>query len=490
MRDHSPIVIEDFNGFFKRGADDSCPPDHSPDIQNVQFTHSGIKTRDGLDTYAAYRRPLRIYTYVREEAESLLILDDAGNIYHSTSPTPFGPILTIAGMTDFGFVAINGRAYITPCNSVTGLDGEFVYVYLGDGTPARKAGGAGPLTAMAAANSGTAGDVEAGYHVFAVVYETDTGFLTQISPGVALNCTGGFKVDLSAIPISPDAFVTGRRIVATKAIDPTEWTGDLTGYEFFFVPDGDIDDNSSSTLSVSFFDVELLTDASHLLDLFTEIPAGVGLTTYHGRLIAYTTFDDISLAYVSYSGEPEAVDTVSGLIIAPLDGNPLTNAQEFRDILYLFKSTRTFAYADNGDTPSAWPLVIVDQGIGSSVHGIGTVLDSGGVNVDYLIVVDYSGIMLFNGSYIRPELSWKIKDFWFDLDRDNFLNIQIMNDSITQVLFITLPNLQMMIGDYSNGLDAKNIRWAKWLFNVETTTITLVEKNKLIIGSHAEYVIE
>ncbi len=41
----------------------------------------------------------------------------------------------------------------------------------------------------------------------------------------------------------------------------------------------------------------------------------------------------------------------------------------------------------------------------------------------------------------------------------------------------------MLIGDYKNGLDAKNIRWSKWRFDIETTTIALYVTNTLVIGS-------
>src|SRR5258708_35684664 len=128
LRDHEAIIKEDFNGLFQRGDQDSVPFDHEADNQNVQFIQSGIRTRDGLDIFEAYPQVLRIYTYVYTTAhasfESLLILTVGGNIYHDKSPTPFTPILRIAGMTDFGFTAINGRAFITPANTViTGVIG-------------------------------------------------------------------------------------------------------------------------------------------------------------------------------------------------------------------------------------------------------------------------------------------------------------------------------------------------------------------------------
>jgi hypothetical protein len=613
LRDHNEIVIESFGGWWARN-DEACPDDHFTDCNNITYIEGGFRTRDGIDVWdqndAFYGNVLRMYTFVQQTGESLLILNDEGNIFHNTSPTPDVPILHVDGMVDFGFVAVAGRAYLTPCNGETGLEGEYIYVYKGDGTPARRAGGdppsilgafpfiafessddgivdkgvhiiavafdsgglgpevfpvvlsqgkkqitlvniplgpsgttsrkivmtkaikvedyvpdqttytyyqaliiadnttesininiadisltssvaiatGGPVTnALLVENTDTIGNSEPGFHLFGVVFETDTGYLTAPGPEFFAGQTMidlTKKVKISNIPISDDSFVVARRIVATKLLE--NYDNNQTGYTFYFVPDGRIANNTDTEIEISFFDADLLDDASHLLDNFINIPAGVGLNTYHGRLIAWTTFNDISIMYVSAVGEPEAISQVDGLLIAPLDGNPLTNGQEFRDVLYGFKKTRTYAWNDNGDAPSSWPLTVIDQGIGASVHGIATVLDSGGVNIDYLIIIDYSGIMLFNGSYIRPELSYKIKDFWFGLLRSAFKNIQIMNDSLSQILYLTLPEKQMIIGDYSNGMDPKAIRWAKWLFDIDVTTITLIDTNKLVIGANGQ----
>lgn len=491
LRDHQGVVIEEFNGLWARGEPDSVPPDHFVDCNNIQFVQSGFKTRDGLDTYLGYPRVVRIYTFVKRTGESLLILDDTGKIYDSGSPSPLVPILNIPGMIDFGALSYNSRAYITPCttkqdnfgnNFLVGMQNEFVYVYKGDGTYSRKAGGLPPVGTLNVGQT-PGGNIEPGVHNFAVLYETDTGFQTKLAGFASVNFVAGATANITTIPVSPDIFVTARWIVATKAIDPAIYANapNPQGYQFFFVHR--IPDNTTTSYNASFFDVELLVDASHLLDLSTFIAAGAGLNTYHGRMLIWASYSDEALMRVSYPGEPEAIDNVTGLIIPPLDGYPLTNAQEFRDVLYVFKKVRTLAFADNGDVPTTWPLTVIDQGIGASNHGVSTVLDSGGVNIDYLLVADYSGIMLFNGAYTRPELTWKIKDFWYSLDRAFFLNIQIMNDSLLQILYITLPNKQMLIGDYSNALNPKDIRWAKWSFNIETTTIALIEINKLIVGS-------
>jgi hypothetical protein len=486
MRDHDPIVIEEFNGLYIRGDAEACPPDHSPDNNNVAFIQSGIRTRDGLDTYEPYGNVLRIYNYVYlnvpNSYESLLILDSNGNIFHDKSPTPYTPILTIVGMTDFGFVAIDGRAFINPCNGTTGMQNQSVWIYKGDGTPARLAGGAPPTGTLTLANTGS-GNNPAGVRVYAVAFETDTGFITALAGFANINDPGSDEVTISAIPVGP-SYVVARRLVSTIAIQPTLFSGDIQDqYEFFFIPEGRIADNTTTSITLSFYDAELLEDASYLLNLFTNIPAGVGFTTYHNRLVSFSEYANISLARVSYVGQPEAVDQVTGLLIVPLDARPLTNGQVFQDTLYMFKSTRTFAYSDSGDVPSTWPLTIVDSGVGASVHGVAAVLDSEAVNLLYLIIIDFSGVILFNGAYIRPELTWKVKDYWMSQARSGFINMQIMNDAIDQIIYVSMPDGTILMGDYSNGLDFKSIRWAHWTFDVTPNTIAMINYNQFLIGA-------
>jgi hypothetical protein len=490
MRDHEAIVIKEFNGFFDRGDAYDVPIDHWSDCNNVQFTE-GFRTRDGFNV----REPgitdvLKVYNYPKVDSYSLLILDVNGNIYDTGSPTPLVPILSIPGMLDFGLAIVNGRAYISPSTTVHGMASEFLYVYSGDGSTARKAAGEPPVDAdgvMTAANSATAGTVEAGIHIFGVVYETDTGFDTQIGPETLaeLTATGGFKVDLASIPVSPNSYVVNKRIVATRAIDPALYTGNTRGYQFFFIPGATIA-NATTTLTVDFYDVELLADASHLLDLYTEIPAGVGLATYGSRLVLYTLNDDDeqSTILVSYPGEPEAFDQVSGILSLETDHQPITICREFRDVLYIFKYVKTFAVSDNGDLPSTWKIIPLDQGLGASLHGIATVLDTGGVSVDYLIVTNYSGVYLFSGSFQFPELSYKIANFWTSFNFSDFQRTEIYNDSILKRIYIILPDLQQfLLGDYQHGLDPVKIRWAKWTADFQFTSMCLTEFNTLIVGA-------
>src|SRR5882724_6921558 len=200
MRNHDPILIEDMNGYWNRGDIDTCPPEHFTEFINHKTIEGGFQTRDGVRVVKASTSPLRIWPYPDSGVgDGYLELRADNKIYHVYGGISFGvPSFTvfqvsnaITGMTDFAFVSINGRAYISPCTSTNlgGLSGEFIYVYDGGGVNMmRKAAGTGPTTAegaMTAANSATAGNVEAGIHVFGVVYETNSGFLTQIGPSTA-----------------------------------------------------------------------------------------------------------------------------------------------------------------------------------------------------------------------------------------------------------------------------------------------------------------
>jgi hypothetical protein len=491
MRDHNPITIEEFNGWWQRGSADSTPLDHFSDCVNIQYIESGFESRAGikadLDIGIGFTNLLKVKNYPKVSSESLLLLDTNGNIFDSGSPTPLTPILTIVGMLDFGLAFFGGRAYISPSTLVHGMAGEKVYVYLGDGTPARKAAGQPPKDAdglLAAANGG-AGHVEKGIHVFAAVYETNTGFLTQIGPDTlpTVNAPGTDTVNLSNIPVSPNSYVTKVHIVATKAIDPLLYTGNTRGYQFFFVP-GAIVNNGVTTLTVDFYDIELLSDASHLLDLFTEIPAGVGLTLYHGRMFDWTQEPNAeqSNILVSYPGEPEAFDQVTGIIQLAPDDYPITICQELRDVLYIFKNLKTFAVNDNGDVPSSWNVITLDQGLGCALHGIGIVLDTGGTSIDYLITVNYSGIFIFNGTFQFLELSWKLADFWNALPFAEYLHVETYIDSILKRLYIILPGQSILLfGDYQHGLDPMKLRWAPWTSDIKFSSMAITNFNDLVI---------
>lgn len=499
FRGHPPTILSDFKGLWRRGDVDTTPLDHFADCENLALNDvNSIGTRPGIGISQDVAVPLsdvkRIYNYNTGEANTQLVLvineDGEGEIYHVVdSDSVFGPLLTIAGMTDFAFAPYGGRAYISPFASFAqgeltiekGLEDEFVYVYAGDGTAARKAAGPALSGNMTIAN-GAAGTTDPGIHIFGFVNETISGFLSE--PGLLETFTtaAAFSVSFGAIPTSGDPNVVARHLVASKVI--STYNGNLEGYDLFFVPGGTIPNNTDIFLNnISFFDQDLLEDASHLLDNYEEIPAGATLSLYNERLVVGATFDDINLALVSARGEPEAISEISGILSVQPDGNPVTNGQELRDVFYLFKRTRTIAYVDNGDEPSSWEPVTVDNALGTSVHGIATVLDSGSASVDFLIVSTFQGISIFNGKFIDPELTWKIQDYWTELDRNLFGLIQIINAPIQKQIMCVLPTRKLLVGFYSHGMEAKAMRWCPWSFLPGINTIAIVNIDEIIIGA-------
>ncbi len=334
---------------------------------------------------------------------------------------------------------------------------------------------------MTVAN-GAAGHTDFGVHLFGFVSETDTGYLSP--PGLLTQFTTAplNSVSFGSVDVSPDPHVVKRHLVATKVL-PT-FNGDLTGYQYFFVPDAVINNNTDLFLNnISFYDADLLEDASHLFDNYSEIPAGANLSLYHQRLVLGSTFDDINTLLVSQVGEPEAINTITGLIGTPPDSNPVTNHQELRDIMYVYKRARTLSYTDNGDDPDTWPLVIIDNALGTSVHGVATVLDTGSSSVDFLIVCTYQGVSIFNGKFQTPELSWKIETYWKALDRNDFRLIQIINAPIQKEIYIVLPTNIVLSGNYSLGMDYKNMRWAPWSYAIAINSVAIHNIDEIVLGA-------
>lgn len=496
MRDHQPVVFDQFNGLYNRGNIEEVPLDHFYDCNNIKFIgNDAYGTRDGIDIYQTagtiLGNALRVYNYPTTTGNTFLVLTKLGKIYHVVSPTStLGPILTIASMTDFGFVSYNGRAYITPfttslvgnLNVELGVAGEFLYVYKGDGSAARKAASTAPPAAPAinVADAGP-GFTDFGNKLFGVVFESDTGYLS--SPGaLSIFYTDAVRcLNFSAIPLGPVGTVK-RHIVASKNIN--NYNGDVQGYDLFFIPGAVINDNVTVVLNtISFYDADLIDDASHLFDNYTQIPAGVNLSLYHNRLVLTTPTTNQSLVLVSAVGEPEAFNQIDGFCIVPPNGDPITNSIELRDVLYVLKRNKTVSFVDNGLEPSAWPITIIDNAMGCGVHGIATVLDSGSSNIDFILVGTYTGLLMFNGRYILPELTFKISSIW---TTQNFKtlnrNIQILNDSAGLRLFIVKTDRTMLYADYSNGLDPKKVRWSPWSFNAFVNSIALTDINTLVFA--------
>lgn len=468
--DHEPQTIENVKGLFGRGAyNDTVPFDHLINGLNTITIGREIKTRDGFIKGVIIPNARRSWEYKRTgEASRMLVLDSSGRLYDTTLSL-VTPILTIGAMTDFSAISQYNRAYITPHNGVSGLPGDVVYVY--NGSTCRAACGVAPSSGFTVAISATPGNVESGIHILAVCFETDSGFIT--APGQFRNITvdGTTKIDITAIPLGPTG-TSARRIVATRAIQANVYTGDLQGYELFFVPNGRIADNTSTSLTVNFYDADLQTSADYTFDQLSSIPAVVNICNYGTKLVYISTDTDKSLAYVSKNGEPESVNANAGFLLAdPSETEGLKSGVEYRDSLYLTKGSQLYSTRDNNYDPSTWTVATVDKGIGASVFSLSSIQDKKGANQDFFVLGDESGLYLFNGTIVRPELSYKILNWWQRINKAYFNTVQIIIDTKKFLIYVLAPldsatsPSSVMVGDYTEGMDYKNIRWHIWEFN-------------------------
>lgn len=308
-----------------------------------------------------------------------------------------------------------------------------------------------------------------------------TGTITvhgEFTPAT-LVADGVNSVQLTNIPTGP-SYVTQRIIVATQA----------GGAEFFFIPNGTIPDNITTSFIVDFFDTDLVISADNFFDLMEVIPGGTGLCKYNGRLVLVGAFFYNQTALLSNVSDPESIDSVTGYVSIPLenDGNNLVACSILRDILYLFREVGFWNTQDNNGDPSTWPVNVQDSAIGSYQKGLCgfTTTQSGATDTgDIILIAAREGTYIFDGTVRRPELTFKIQDIWNTIPLANsfggFNNVQVVQSLWTHQIFIAYPSTPtsiyadaLLVGDYDpipGILDPIGIRWSRFSFPITPTAI-------------------
>jgi len=470
IENHVPIPIPDFNGLFDRGPDEAIPVDHFRTALNLKYKPSGFYTRDGSVLDVACGEVARFHVYKITGQASRLLLLSGNSIYDSTRMAT--PILTIPDMIDFSMETFFDRAYITPHNGKTGLPGQFVYYYTGADV-AKVAGGAavaaaGPMTVL----ERDQGKIDAGWHAWAVGFETATGFITQFGSFVSMKNEGGHYVQLGNIPVGPPGTVA-RIIFSTKNVsDPATGTfnNDYTNAEWFFVPQGRIADNVTTGLNINYYDADLVDQADYILEQLPSIPAGVGITSYQGSMVVWGEDANQSTVRVSKAGEPESFNAVEGFAqVEPTNGGGVRNCVEFRSSLYILKAQRCYVTQATDKEALFWQVPLLDGSVGTECHGVGKIFERNSNTVDKYLIASRRGLMMFTGNF-SEEITWKINDIWKRITRVYFHKIQVMVDADNQFVYVSLPldgstvTNALLFGDYTNGLDAKNIKWSLWTF--------------------------
>jgi len=502
MYEHTPVTVRDFRGRYNRGDSESVPTQFFVDEGNLIYSREGFESRRGFAVVPGLTpaNVLRVHEYRRiGETSRYIYMMSGGDFFDSINPS--SPILSLAGCVDFAMVVMFNRAYISPHDRVTGMTAQKLYVYDGSGV-ARAAAGNPPsgFTLTVAEGGATGSDqIEKGKHLFAVVFETSSGFLTK--PGLngtefaILTATGGKEANLSGIPVGPSGTVA-RHVLTTKIL-PEYQTGTQSFQEWFFLPDGKIPDNTTTVKNnVKFFDVALQDSADRLLDQLSEVPAGVFLVDYESRLCVGGEAANKSTIRVSDPALPESFSAVDGFCnVNPGDaGGGVSNGVAHRGSLYISKAQRFYGTNASAGAPSSWPIISVDSGVGTECFGISSVLDSRGHSRDQFLVAARAGLYQYLGAFNERELTWNVKDDWARINQIYFNKVQVCIDPQREWIYVAAPLdsetecSHIFYGDYSEALDPEGIKWSIWDMPKHPTCILVkvddsTKKTKLVFGS-------
>jgi hypothetical protein len=505
LEDYQKISFSKFNGIYDRGDSDSVPPDHAIDCGNVLLRDPGnVRQRPGskLSFTLTHRHPTCVNQFLAtgNGGAFFVTMDGFGNMYKESGSAstliwpPAGEFVSDQGYMDFAGLNMFGRTYFNIIRRFTGVGAFTESIKVWDGiNPVRDAAGlppsylGNPPVGVPPSNGPsdfytvprTGGVVSLGVHRVAVSYETNTGFITR--PGPIWNLATNNKLIYTQsfsdgtnyllannIPIAQSyQKIVARHLLMTKGDE----------LQYFFVPNGRIPDNITTSWNINCTDNELIVDASYLFDVLDTIPGGYddgGLTKYHGRLFVWG--GEADLVRVSYAGDTETFSDVTGYVQLPSEsnGNYVRGSFSLRDTLYFTKGVGIFATQDlSGDEPANWPVTIIDGSAGSWSSGISTITTSqAGLPIsDAVLLADIEGLHLFNGGIVTPPLTWKIDDVWKQITGSKssvvMQQITVVIDPFDHLIYIinpyaSVPGLNLLVGDFSEGMDSQNIKWTRW----------------------------
>lgn len=493
--EYEKVTISKFRGLYKRGLADQCPSDHAVCCENVIFNKMGeVSSRYGIapSVYLAHNVTRMFLANNKGIQASLLTCDGNGNIYQDGNSSP---LFSWAGMFDFAALNMFGYTFILGImNTVSGTPPN---LQIWDGTnPPRDAAGVAPVAASLAATTTGSGNVGVGVYSIAVSFVTASGFVTRPGPStggvftaVTVTSAGNTTIALTGIPTGPTGTIA-RQILVTQG----------NQLLFFYLganEGGFINDNTTTTATLNFFDTDLAISADSLFDQMEAI-AGSNLTgtlaRYHNRMFV-VQFSTVVLA--SAISNAESIDEVTGFfqVDDQTDGNMVFALCTLQDVLYAVKFPGIFAVQDNGQEPAFWSIFLVDGGVGSAAQGISTLVgsESSASTAQQFLLSDLNGLYVFNGGIVRPVLTWKIDDIWKTINMRAFYNVTCFIDVYHDTIYILVPiypssspNL-LLVGDYSEGLDYQNIKWSIFTFPFTPSSIALLYYDGNMDGSDVYY---
>lgn len=503
-RNQEPIVIKDFDGvhsyprlYVDDGGVDNVGPNGAEAFTNLMCDAIGQMVNrprisaghhaTGLNNQygtAGIKRIFGIGLGQTAFPVSFLVLGYDGKVWRDTNTVT--PIYTATAGTDMCVFVHGNRIYFS-VSPTAGTAAIFIYD-CDTGAAVRAAAGLKPAGTFTVATSATAGHVEVGQHIYAVAYETSTGFITKPNLYVSLTNVAGRKVDMNPIPTGP-AGTVARHILMSRVLK--NWDGNLQNPELFFaVRIGDnTTTNQSGANGLDKYDSELVSSADYLKDVTEELIRANAMCLHRGRFINVGG-SSAAPVRISQPGDLETFLATEGYLKAyPLEGIFATkNCADLNGVLYIFRPNATFATQDTGESPTRWPVTKVHSSLGASNMGVATVSDGSGSQGKHIFVLNRSGIYYFDGAYQEPVLTLKVGGLWVDqiialneAQPEDFGNWSMVVDEGRKLLYAfvgrgpstggpsghfndpdNFASTQLLVGDYGRGLSYDKIRWYAW----------------------------
>jgi hypothetical protein len=300
------VPLSLFGGMTLELSPPDIPEGLSPDCQDVVFLPGSVGSRPGMHRRippSTFFGPL-VYekTYLSPTGKFNLYLDTTGALWREDLVNSPGTVSTIGAAVNGSYatsVTAFGREYFVFSNNLHGSDYPVQY----DGTNLDPVTQYGPGTPCTAAD-GAAGQINAGVHLFVVMFLTRNGFITAPSPYGSWTAAGSKKVNITNLPIGPPDVEA--RIVA--------FTG-AGGANFFYIPvtptvsgvavgtSTVVMDNTSTTATFDFADNTLFNSTA--IDIpgnnqfaMQVLPLSLGVFAYSSRLV-YWGMDNIVTSFLN-----------------------------------------------------------------------------------------------------------------------------------------------------------------------------------------------
>ena len=534
---HQPIIINGFSGLYDRREEftDLPPSNQAAPIplniaDNVIFHDNyGIGTRPKFEARDSVAGTVtQISPIAVDNLQRYLYLRRGVGLFDSRDHT--SSILTVTDTNVIGFriKQLYGRVFITLIQWSSSQLVGYGNVYLYDPSTVadvRLAGGVAPEQRNSA-DIGVTQDVPTGYtsftdckYYFAVVYETDSGFVTPPGPkdgalisinsvrqNVSPNQIGCGLGRLSNIPMGPSGTVRRHILMTHQAeIYFTDFS-DFGKIRWYYAPQDvqdEFDNNTitSYTFNTLIFDSELVDEATDLFYQYERIAAGVDISDFAERLVVVGNKDTASeldkhAVRLSDLGKPESFSTTSGrILVHQRDGHRVTRAFAIRNTLFVGKERGLYAYSDNGSDPGTWSPFTVDSAVGA-------VDISEPVPGERFCIADKNGIYAFDGVINPITLTYPIESLWQRISKSiNFPRLQIALNHSERSIYVCYSdedasnlNRYILYGKYTNPLGESPVRWAKWNMNLgskrlacvalETLDDRAAAANNLIVGGN------